>query len=99
MRKLKFILPFVLIPILLIPYSILDVVLLVDLLGHDPYADFNANSFRRIVFAILCGIAIISGGITSRKLSSKTKIIIYNASIVILNIIYWFYIIIRFAWK
>ncbi len=96
MKKIKYILPLVLIPIAIPVYEFLDVTLFINIFGCAcPPPDgverifgnnFNANHFRSVVFSILAIIAIGFGGINSTKIKKRRNAIIYFICMCLINI-------------
>ncbi len=99
MRKLKLLLPIILIPILILPYYFLDTKYFVNIFGCGCNEGFNANDLRKVIFLLFAIFAITISVVMSIKFTNKLISVIYIISVIILNIFYWNYVSITFMWK
>lgn len=109
MKKIKILLPFFIIPIIIPVYSFLDSKYFVKVFGcgcvmKGEYPNslgnyFNVNDLRMLVFAVLAIAAILLGGFISRKFPNEVKVVLYNVCTVCLNILYWHFVVTNFIWK
>ena len=106
-RKLVTILPFVILPISIPIYCVLDNLLFVEIFGCGcvPSAQtnmlnipFNANDLRQTVFSILTiGLSVSSISIAKRINKTYLKVL-YALAVVLLNVILSLWVIKAFMW-
>lgn len=95
-KKAILALPYLLMSFITPLYNILDSKIFVEVFGCScvPIAqtnmfniDFNANNLRRVVYTIISILIVILGIKLSKKYNSKNAKIIYNATVIIFNIV------------
>ena len=106
-KKIVAVLPFIIIPIFIPIYTILDSKILVDIFGCGcvPSAQtnmlnipFNANEFRLTVFSVLTiGLSVWSIFITK---AFKSKIVksLYCVTVILLNVLLTMWVVKTFMW-
>ena len=106
-KKWISILPFVIMPAFILPYQILDNLILVDIFGCGcvPGAQtnmlniaFNANDLRRVVFFALTILMSVWGFRISKRFTKKPSKILYCAAVVIVNAALALWVIQTFMW-
>ena len=106
-KKWMAILPFVIMPVFVLPYQILDSLLLVDIFGCGcvPGAQtnmlnipFNANDLRRVVFFALTILLSVWSVRISKKFKSKSAKILYILAVIIVNIALTLWVVKTFMW-
>jgi len=108
-KKILYILPFILIPIIMPVYFFLDEKIFVDIFGCGCVTPgfkknslgnyFNANDLRKIVFSVLAVIIIAFGVLISTKFKRRFSIVIYNICVILLNVALAYSIISLGGWK
>jgi hypothetical protein len=106
-KKLIYILPFVMMPVFIPVYNILDHLIFVDVFGCGcvPIAQtnmlniaFNANDLRRLVFFLLAAILSIWSVIASKHFTKKIVRVIYCVVAVMFNLVLAIWVIKTFMW-
>ena len=107
-NRIVLILPFIIIPVFIPIYAILDNLFLVDIFGcgcvpsvqtnmfHIPY---NANDLRSTVFYMLTVILCIYGFRLAKYLKNKIIKVIYRAAVIIFNFLLSTWFVNAFMWK
>lgn len=106
-KKIVALVPFIIIPILIPIYCMLDSLILVDIFGCGCVPStqtnmlnipFNANDLRLTVFSVLTiGITILSVAISKSFHRKRTKAL-YCIAVVLLNMILTMWIVKAFMW-
>lgn len=106
-RKLVTILPFVILPISIPIYCVLDNLLFVEIFGcgcvpsaqtnmlHIP---FNANDLRQTVFSILTIALSVWSIIIAKRINKTYHKVLYALAVVLLNVILSLWVIKAFMW-
>lgn len=106
-KKAIFALPYLLIVFITPFYNILDSKIFVDIFGCGcvPIAQtnmfnipFNANDLRRLIYFIISILMLLLGIKISKNFKSKRVRVIYNVSILILNLLATFQICQLYMW-
>lgn len=107
-KQIVLILPFIIIPVFIPIYAILDNLFLVDIFGcgcvplvqtnmlNIPY---NANNLRSTVFSVLTVILSIYGFKLSRNLKNKLVKVSYCVAVIIFNFLLTTWFVNTFMWK
>jgi len=106
-KKIVAILPFIMVPILIPIYMILDSMILVDIFGCGCVPStqtnmlnipFNANDLRLTIFTLLTiGVSVWSV-IISKSFNKKSTKIFYCLAVILLNVILTFWFVNTFMW-
>ena len=106
-KRIIAILPFIIAPILMPVYMILDSMILVDIFGCGCVPStqtnmlnipFNANDLRLTVFALLTiGLSVWSI-IISKSFNKKITKLLYCFAVILLNVILTFWFVNTFMW-
>lgn len=106
-KKWIAVLPFILMPVLIIPYQLLDSLLLVDIFGCGcvPYTQtnilnipFNANDLRLTVFGILAvGMAVWSVFI-AKRFQKRIMKWVYCLAVSLANVLLALWVVKTFMW-
>ena len=106
-KKIVIILPFLIIPIFIPIYTILDSKILVDIFGCGcvPSAQtnmlnipFNANDLRQTVFSAMTVALVIWSIIISKSFKSKTTRLLYCVAVILLNVALTIWVVKTFMW-
>ena len=107
-KQIILILPFIIIPVFIPIYAILDNLFLVDIFGCGcvPSAQtnmlnipYNANNLRSTVFSVLTVILSIYGFKLSKNLNCKPFKVIYCIAIIVFNSLLTIWFVNTFMWK
>lgn len=107
-KKAILALPYLLMSFITPIYNILDSKIFVEIFGCGcvPIAqtnmfniDFNANDLRRVIYSIITILMMFLGLKLSKKIISKKTKILYNITIIIINIILTVLICKRYMWN
>ena len=106
-KKIIAVLPFIIMPVFIPIYNVLDSIILVDIFGCGcvPFSQtnmlnipFNANDLRKIVFLILTIILFIWSMIISKTFDGKSTRRLYCFAVIILNLILTVWVVKTFMW-
>ena len=106
-KKWIAILPFLIMPVFILPYQILDSLILVDIFGCGcvPGAQtnmlniaFNANDLRRVVFFALTVLLSVWGFRISKSFQRKSTKILYCLAVLAVNTALTLWVIKTFMW-
>lgn len=106
-KKIKAVIPFITMPIMIPIYCFLDSLVLVDIFGCGCVPStqtnmlnipFNANDLRLTVFSVLTiGMTILSVTI-SKSFQRKSTKFLYRIAVVLLNVILTMWVVKAFMW-
>lgn len=106
-KKIKAVIPFITMPIMIPIYCFLDSLVLVDIFGCGCVPStqtnmlnipFNANDLRLTVFSVLTiGMTILSVAI-SKSFQRKLTKVLYRIAVVLLNVILTMWVVKAFMW-
>lgn len=106
-KKIKAVIPFITMPIMIPIYCFLDSLVLVDIFGCGCVPStqtnmlnipFNANDLRLTVFSVLTiGMTILSIAISKSFRRRSTKVL-YRIAVVLLNVILTMWVVKAFMW-
>lgn len=106
-KKIKAVIPFITMPIMIPIYCFLDSLVLVDIFGCGCVPStqtnmlnipFNANDLRLTVFSVLTiGMTILSIAISMSFQRKSTKVL-YRIAVVLLNVILTMWVVKAFMW-
>jgi len=106
-KKIKAVIPFITMPIMIPIYCFLDSLVLVDIFGCGCVPStqtnmlnipFNANDLRLTVFSVLTiGMTILSVAI-SKSFQRKSTKVLYRIAVVLLNVILTMWVVKAFMW-
>lgn len=106
-KKIKAVIPFITMPIMIPIYCFLDSLVLVDIFGCGCVPStqtnmlnipFNANDLRLTVFSVLTiGMTILSVAI-SKLFQRKSTKFLYRIAVVLLNVILTMWVVKAFMW-
>lgn len=106
-KKIKAVIPFITMPIMIPIYCFLDSLVLVDIFGCGCVPStqtnmlnipFNANDLRLTVFSVLTiGMTILSVAI-SKSFQRKSTKFLYRIAVVLLNVIQTMWVVKAFMW-
>ena len=106
-KKIILVLPFIIMPVFIPIYNVLDSIILVDIFGCGcvPSAQtnmlnisFNANDLRATVFFVLTIGLFIWSMVISRTFDGKSTIRLYCFAVIILNLILTVWVVKTFMW-
>lgn len=107
-KQIVLILPFIIIPVFIPIYAILDNLFLVDIFGCGcvPSAQtnmlnipYNANNLRSTVFSVLTVILSIYGFKLSKNLKNKLVKVSYCVAVIIFNSLLTTWFVNTFMWR
>ena len=106
-KKIKAVIPFITMPIMIPIYCFLDSLVLVDIFGCGCVPStqtnmlnipFNANDLRLTVFSVVTiGMTILSVAI-SKSFQRKSTKFLYRIAVVLLNVILTMWVVKAFMW-
>ena len=106
-KKIVLVLPFVIIPIFIPIYSILDSLILIDIFGcgcvpstqtNMLNIQFNANDLRQTVFSVITVALVIWSIILSKGFKSKIVRLLYCVAVTLLNVALAIWVVKTFMW-
>ena len=106
-KKIVAIIPFLIVPIFIPIYSILDNLILVDVFGCGCVPStqtnmlnipFNANDLRLVVFAVLTVSLFVWSISISKGFNKKTTKFLYCFTVLVLNILLTMWTVKTFMW-
>jgi len=106
-KKIVAILPFIIMPIFIPIYIILDNLILVDIFGCGcvPSAQtnklnipYNANDLRSTVFSVLAIVLSVWSIIISKAFKRKNTKLIYCFAVILLNVMLALWVVKTFMW-
>lgn len=108
MKKKKVaVMPFIMMPLIIPIYSILDNLILVDIFGCGCVPStqnnmfnipFNANDLRLTVFAILTGVLSIWSIFISKTFKRNVSKLLYPLAVILLNVMLTLWTVKTFMW-
>ena len=106
-RKWIALLPLIIMPVFILPYQILDSLLLVDIFGCGCVPStqtnmlniaFNANDLRTVVFFAMAVLLFLWGLRISSGFQSKAGKILYPAAVAAVNVLVALWVVKTFLW-
>ena len=106
-KKIIALLPFVIMPVFIPIYMVLDNLLLVDIFGCGCVPStqtnmlnmpFNANDLRLTVFSLLTIVLSIWSITLSKRFNKKMMEILYTAAVILLNVLLTMWTVKTFMW-
>lgn len=106
-KKIKAVIPFITMPIMIPIYCFLDSLVLVDIFGCGCVPStqtnmlnipFNANDLRLTVFSVLTIGMTILGVAISKSFQRKSTKALYRIAVVLLNVILTMWVVKAFMW-
>lgn len=106
-KKIKAVIPFITMPIMIPIYCFLDSLVLVDIFGCGCVPStqtnmlnipFNANDLRLTVFSVLTIGMTILGIAISKSFQRKSTKALYRIAVVLLNVILTMWVVKAFMW-
>ena len=106
-KKIKAVIPFITMPIMIPIYCFLDSLVLVDIFGCGCVPStqtnmlnipFNANDLRLTVFSVLTIGMTILGIAISKSFQRKSTKFLYRIAVVLLNVILTMWVVKAFMW-
>ena len=106
-KKIKAVIPFITMPIMIPIYCFLDSLVLVDIFGCGCVPStqtnmlnipFNANDLRLTVFSVLTIGMTILGVAISKSFQRKSTKALYMIAVVLLNVILTMWVVKAFMW-
>ena len=106
-KKIKAVIPFITMPIMIPIYCFLDSLVLVDIFGCGCVPSiqtnmlnipFNANDLRLTVFSVLTIGMTILGVAISKSFQRKSTKVLYRIAVVLLNVILTMWVVKAFMW-
>ena len=106
-KKIKAVIPFITMPIMIPIYCFLDSFVLVDIFGCGCVPStqtnmlnipFNANDLRLTVFSVLTIGMTILGVAISKSFQRKSTKALYRIAVVLLNVILTMWVVKAFMW-
>lgn len=106
-KKIVAVMPFIIIPIIIPIYSILDNLILVDMFGCGCVPStqanmfnipFNANDLRLTVFAVVTVVLSIWSFFISKTFKSKMSKLLYCLAVILLNVMLTLWTVKTFMW-
>ena len=106
-KKWIAILPFVIMPVWIPAYKILDSLILVDVFGCGCVPDtqtnmlniaFNANDLRLVVFGVLAVVLSVWSLYIAKTFQNKIVKILYCAAAIVLNLLLAMWVVKTFLW-